>query len=87
MAVTAGGVLFRRGAWIVLLMNRGRRHPAGEFPAMQHAGILPALPGTAFRFRGSRRKVFRGNLNLRRADWSSVLRVETTRAPVRRFEF
>jgi N6-L-threonylcarbamoyladenine synthase len=33
--------------WIVESMTRERRHPAGEFPVIQRAGKMPALPGTA----------------------------------------
>ena len=33
--------------WIVESTNRERRHPAGEFPVIQRAGKMPALPGTA----------------------------------------
>jgi len=31
--------------WIAESMSRERRHPAGEFQTIQHAGKMPALPG------------------------------------------
>jgi len=44
-------------------MNRERRHPAGEFPGMQYAGKMPALPGVELRFRGAMRALLRGILS------------------------
>ena len=59
-------------------MNRERRHPAGEFPGMQYAGKMPALPGVALQFWGAMRAFLRENLSPIEAERKSDGAVNTT---------